>query len=138
MAENKQTSNISNNEYDELIKKNFGLKTNKEKSIVSGKVVFVDKENVIVDVGLKSEGRIPISEFTRPGQNPEINVGDSYKVYIDRVDGQNGETKLSREKAVKQVAWNKLQDSYTDGKTVLGTPFKITKKKSNKKQNLKN
>ena len=53
MAENKQTSNISNNEYDELIKKNFGLKKNTEKSIVSGKVVFVDKENVIVDVGLK-------------------------------------------------------------------------------------
>ena len=86
MAENKQTSNISNNEYDELIKKNFGLNTNKEKSIVSGKVVFVDKENVIVDVGLKSEGRIPISEFTRPGQTPELKTGDKIDVYVDKLD----------------------------------------------------
>ena len=83
MAENKQTSNISNNEYDELIKKNFGLTKNKEKSIVSGKVVFVDKENVIVDVGLKSEGRIPLSEFSRPGQNHELHVGDDIEVFID-------------------------------------------------------
>ena len=78
-------------------------------------------------MGLKSEGRIPISEFSRPGQTPEINVGDNYKVYIDRVDGKNGETKLSREKAVKQAAWNKLQDSFTNGKTVRGIPFNKVK-----------
>ena len=87
----------------QLIKKSLSFETNKEKSIVDGKVISVDKENVVIDVGLKSEGRIPISEFIRPGQSPEINIGDNYKVYIDRVDGRNGETKLSREKAVKQA-----------------------------------
>ncbi len=127
MIENKNISKISNTEYEELVKKSLSFEKNKENSIVEGKVVSIDKENVIIDVGLKSEGRIPISEFARPGQNPEINIGDNYNVYIDSVDGRNGETKLSREKAVKQAAWNKLQDSYTNGKTVLGIPFNKVK-----------
>ena len=97
MIENKNISKISNTDYEELIKKSLSFEKNKENSIVDGKVVSVDEENVVIDVGLKSEGRIPISEFTRPGQNPEINVGENYKVFIDRVDGKNGETKLSRE-----------------------------------------
>ena len=69
----------------------------------------------IVDVGLKSEGRIPLSEFTRHGEKAEVNIGDSYKVFIDRVDGKNGETKLSREKAIKQAAWHNLQDCFKNG-----------------------
>ena len=127
MIENKAISKISNSDYEELIKNSLSFEKNKENSIVEGKVVSVDKENVVIDVGLKSEGRIPISEFTRPGQNPEINVGDNFKVYIDRVDGRNGETKLSREKAVKQAAWNNLQDSFTNGNAVIGIPFNKVK-----------
>ena len=127
MIENTAISKISNSDYEELIKNSLSFEKNKENSIVEGKVVSVDKENVVIDVGLKSEGRIPISEFTRPGQNPEINVGDNFKVYIDRVDGRNGETKLSREKAVKQAAWNNLQDSFTNGNAVIGIPFNKVK-----------
>ncbi len=127
MSETKQHSKISNNEYEDLIKKNFGLEKTKEKSIVHGKVVYVDKESVVVDVGLKSEGRIPISEFVRPGKEPEIKIGDKIEVFLDKVDGINGETKLSREKAVKQAAWNKLQECFNDGKTVQGVPFNRVK-----------
>ncbi len=127
MIDSKNISKISNTDYEDLIKKSLSFETNKEKSIVDGKVVSIDKENVIIDVGLKSEGRIPISEFTRPGQSPEINIGDNYKVYIDKVDGKNGETRLSREKAVKQAAWNNLQDSFTNGKSVVGIPFNRVK-----------
>ena len=57
---------------------------------------------VIVDVGLKSEGRIPINEFSRPGIKPEIEMGQKLNVYIENVDSINGETKLSREKAVNK------------------------------------
>ena len=85
------------------------------------------KDTILIDVGLKSEGKIPISEFTRPGKSPEINVGDNYKVYIDKVDGRYAETILSREKAVKQAAWNKLQDAFTNGKTGAGIPFNRVK-----------
>ena len=73
---------------------------------------------LLVDVGLKSEGRIPLVEFTRPGQKPEIEIGENLKVFIENVDSANGETKLSREKAVKQSAWNNLQECFDNNKVV--------------------
>ena len=127
MEEIKNTSKISNTEYENLITKSLNLENNKEKSIVDGKVIAIENDVVIVDVGLKSEGRIPISEFSRLGQNLEIQVGDSLKVFIDKLDGLNGETRLSREKAVKQAAWNKLQESYDNQKFVTGIPFNKVK-----------
>ena len=127
MSVNQKTSKITNSEYESLISKNLELKNNKEKSIVEGKIVAKETDTIIVDVGLKSEGRIPITEFSKPGQNSEINIGDSVKVFVDRVDGVNGETKLSYEKALKQSAWNSLQDSFDNNKTVTGTPFNKVK-----------
>ncbi len=119
--------NITNTEYEELISKSIQLKENKAKSIVDGKVVGIENDIVIVDVGLKSEGRIPLSEFTRPGQKHEIELGESLKVFIESVDSVHGETKLSREKAVKQGAWNHLQDCYDNNKIVTGVPFNRVK-----------
>tara|TARA_B100001123_G_C15308890_1_gene1023636 strand:+ start:499 stop:2208 length:1710 start_codon:yes stop_codon:yes gene_type:complete len=126
---NLKTNNktISNSDYEELLKKTFSFEKNKEKSIVEGKVISIDKNNVVIDVGLKSEGRVPLSEFVRPNEEPNINVGDSISVYIDRLDGKNGETKLSREKAVKQASWKKLLISFEEGKIVAGTPFSRVK-----------
>lgn len=119
--------NLTNSEYEDLISKTINLKENKEKSIVEGKVVAIENDMVIVDVGLKSEGRIPLTEFTRPGQKAEVELGENLKVFIENVDSANGETKLSREKAVKQGAWNHLQDCYDNGKVVTGTPFNRVK-----------
>jgi len=127
MALNQKTSKITNSEYDSLISKNKDLKNNKEKSIIEGKIVAIEADTIIVDVGLKSEGRIPITEFAKPGKNPEINIGDSVKVFVDKLDGANGETKLSYEKALKQSAWNSLQDSFDNNKTVTGTPYNKVK-----------
>ena len=127
MNEKTNTKTISNSDYEELIKKTLIFEKNIEKSVVEGKVLSVDKNNVIIDVGLKSEGRIPISEFVRTNQDPEINVGDTVNVYIDRIDSKNGETKLSREKAIKQTSWKKLQVSFETGKTVVGVPFSRVK-----------
>ena len=127
MAVNQKTSKITNSEYENLISKNLDLKKNKEKSIVEGKIVAIETDTIIVDVGLKSEGRIPIIEFARPGKNPDINIGDSVEVFVDRVDGVNGETKLSYEKALKQSAWNNLQDSFDNNKIVTGTPYNKVK-----------
>ena len=119
--------NISNNEYEKLISKTIDIKDNKSKSIVEGKIVAIENDMVIVDVGLKSEGRIPINEFSRPGIKPEIETGQKLNVYIENVDSINGETKLSREKAVKQKAWNFLQDCYENNKVVSGTPYNRVK-----------
>ena len=100
MGEDSAISSVSNSEYEDLITKSLNLDKKKEKSIVEGKVIAIDNEAVVVDVGLKSEGRIPISEFSRPGQEAEIQIGDSLNVFIDQLDGINGETKLSRSSSI--------------------------------------
>ena len=118
---------ITNEEYEKLINNSIDKNQSKEKSIVEGKVVGIENDVVIIDVGLKSEGRVPITEFSRPGTKPEIDLGQKLNVYIENVDSANGETKLSREKAIKQSAWNHLQDCYNNNKVVTGIPFNRVK-----------
>ncbi len=118
---------ISNSEYDELISTSLKNSSAKEKSIALGKVISIENEIVTIDVGLKSEGRIPLSEFSRPGQKSEIEVGDEAEVFIENVDNANGETRLSREKAIKQKAWHDLQISFNENKVVTGIPFNRVK-----------
>jgi small subunit ribosomal protein S1 len=118
---------LSNEEYEALIAKNFEGTLVKEKTIVTGKVVSIENDLVTIDVGSKSEGRIPVSEFYRPGQKPEMHIGDSFDVFIENVDNADGETILSREKAIKQQSWNKLQDSFDNSKVVTGIPFNRVK-----------
>ena len=125
--EKTEQKKITNSDYEALISKSFENKSIREKTIVNGSVISLENDMVTIDVGLKSEGRIPLSEFTRPGQKPEISVGDSFEVYVESIDNSNGETVLSREKAVKQKAWNALQDSFDNNKVVTGTPFNRVK-----------
>ena len=120
-------SKISNSEYDSLISNSLKNASAKEKSITSGKVISIENEIVTVDVGLKSEGRIPLSEFSRPGQKMDIEIGDDIEVFIENVDNANGETLLSREKAVRQKAWHNLQESFAENKIVTGVPFNRVK-----------
>ncbi|MDC0044722.1 30S ribosomal protein S1 [Pelagibacteraceae bacterium] len=121
------SNKLSNEEYEALIAKTFEGTLVKEKTIVTGKVVSIENDLVTIDVGSKSEGRIPVSEFHRPGQKPEMNIGDSFDVFIENVDNSNGETILSREKAIKQQSWNKLQESFDNNKVVTGIPFNRVK-----------
>jgi len=118
---------ITNTEYDNLISGSLKNSSAKEKSIATGKIISIENEIVTIDVGLKSEGRVPLSEFSRPGQKSEIEVGDETEVFIENVDNANGETLLSREKAVKQKAWQNLQDSFNENKVVTGIPFNRVK-----------
>ncbi len=118
---------ISNTEYDELISNSLKNSSAKEKSIATGKIISIENDIVTIDVGLKSEGRIPLSEFSRPGHKSEVEVGDETEVFIENVDNANGETLLSREKAVKQKAWHDLQLSFDENKVVVGTPFNRVK-----------
>ncbi len=118
---------ISNSEYDTLIDGSLKNSSAKEKSIATGKIISIENEVVTIDVGLKSEGRIPLSEFSRPGQKTEVEVGDVTEVFIENVDNANGETTLSREKAVKQKAWHNLQNSFNENKVVTGVPFNRVK-----------
>ena len=126
MNQQSQTK-ISNSEYDTLIEDSLKNSSAKEKSITTGKIISIENDVVTIDVGLKSEGRIPLSEFSRPGQKTEVEVGDETEVFIENVDNANGETLLSREKAVKQKAWHNLQNSFNENKVVTGIPFNRVK-----------
>ena len=121
------SSKITNSEYDTLISDSLKNSSAKEKSITTGKIISIENDIVTIDVGLKSEGRVPLSEFSRPGQKSEIEIGDETEVFIENVDNANGETLLSREKAVKQKAWHNLQQSFSENKVVTGVPFNRVK-----------
>src|SRR3712207_3240582 len=77
----------------------------------------------VIDVGLKSEGRVPLREFAAPGQKAELNVGDEVEVYVDRVENHQGEAMLSRDRARREAAWDKLEAEYAAGNRVEGVIF---------------
>ena len=88
----------------------------KEASIIKGKIVTIIADTVFVDVGLKSEGRIAMSEFS--GQ--EIKTGDEVDVYLDRIEGRNGCVQLSRSKVAKERAWDKFEELSSSGGSING------------------
>jgi len=94
-----------------------------ERTVVKGKVVSVDSDYALIDVGLKSEGRVALKEFAPPGQPAEIAVGDQVEVFVERYEDVNGEVVLSREKARREEAWEKLEEAFDKTERVTGTIF---------------
>ncbi len=94
-----------------------------EGSVVEGRVISIENDYVTIDVGLKSEGKVPMKEFTGAEDSITVKVGDLIDVYIERLEGQNGMAQLSYEKAVRQRAWKNLEDNFKEGDTVDGTIF---------------
>ena len=107
----------------DLLAESFGENTNIEGSVVRGFVIGMEGDAVIVDVGLKSEGRVPLKELTTPGQEADINVGDEIEVYVERMEDKNGQAMLSREKARREEAWGLLEASFEKQERVTGVIF---------------
>ena len=95
----------------------------KENSVVKGQVVGIAKGIIIVDVGLKNEGRVPIEEFELASGQPLPQVGDIVDVYIEKIEGRNGRTILSREKAIREESWGHLEIACAKGEFVDGIIF---------------
>jgi small subunit ribosomal protein S1 len=91
----------------------------KEDTVVKGRVVGLDEEVIIIDVGLKNEGRVPVSEFK--GNVPSI--GDLVDVYVEKRDSRGAGTVLSREKAMREESWVRLEASHAKGEVVEGIIF---------------
>jgi small subunit ribosomal protein S1 len=89
-------------------------------SIIKGTIVAVNKDNVIVDAGLKSESVISIDQFKNAAGEIEVVVGDEIDVALDATDDGFGETILSREKAKRHEAWQVLEKAYEEKETVIG------------------
>jgi len=95
--------------------------------VVKGTIVSVDDSFVVVDVGLKSEGRIPTGEFTHGGRKMELKAGDKIDVYIDRYENKSGEIVLSREKALREAAWDDFEKAFKEGVSVMGIMYNRVK-----------
>jgi small subunit ribosomal protein S1 len=106
-----------------LLDETFGAAAGFEGSVVKGLVVAVDGDFAVIDVGLKSEGRIPLKEFSNAGQPADIKPGDLVEVFVERYEDKNGEVMLSREKARREEAWTQLERSFQDNARVNGVIF---------------
>ena len=111
------------NEFADLLGESLKDQDNFVGNVVNGTVIAVDNDFVIVDVGLKSEGRIPMHEFSKPGEDPEIKAGDVVEVYVERMENRDGESVLSREKARREEAWVELEKSHEKEERVTGVIF---------------
>src|SRR3990170_2929870 len=98
-----------------------------EGSVVKGTVVAIEKDVAVIDVGLKTEGRIPLKEFGLPGRAHDLSVGDEVDVYLERVENSAGEAVLSREKARREESWTRLEEKYKAGERVEGVIFNRVK-----------
>ena len=104
-------SQPSRDEFAALLEESLSGATLLEGNVVKGTVVGIEKDVAIIDVGLKTEGRVPVKEFGMPGSPAEMAVGDKVDVYLERVENSAGEAVLSREKARREESWVRLEES---------------------------
>ena len=124
MSNQKDDENLLVEEsFADLLAESFSESTSVEGSVVKGKIIAIEAEHAIIDVGLKSEGRIPLKEFTAPGQDPELQVGDNVEVYVERMEDKDGQALLSREKARREEAWVILERAFEAQERVTGVIF---------------
>ncbi|PJA59515.1 MAG: 30S ribosomal protein S1 [Rhodobacterales bacterium CG_4_9_14_3_um_filter_71_31] len=110
-------------EFEALLNESFTLDTLEEGAVVKGRVLAIENGQAIIDIGYKMEGRIEVKEFARPGQPADIKVGDEVEVYLDRVENAKGEAVLSREKARREEAWDRLEQANDKQERVEGQIF---------------
>lgn len=122
MSTDKQYS-PSREDFEALLKEAHKEDEKFEGRVVKGTVVTVGSDFALVDVGLKSEGRIPLREFGTPGSNDEVQIGDTIDVFVERLENAQGEAMLSREKARREESWVLLEVAYEKETVVEGVIF---------------
>ncbi len=120
-------ADIQNNQpkesFAELLDQSFQEMTSLEGSVVTGTVLSIEKDMILIDVGLKSEGRVPIREFGNNDDELNIKVGDQVEVFIERLEDANGQAILSREKARREESWVNLEKALEKQQRVNGVIF---------------
>jgi small subunit ribosomal protein S1 len=106
-----------------LLEQSLGASSGLEGTVIKGRVVAIENDMVLIDVGLKSEGRVALKEFAAPGRAAEIKPGDTVEVYLERMEDKNGEAQISREKARREEAWTQLEKSFQASERVTGVIF---------------
>ena len=115
--------NPAGEDFASLLDETLGRDTGFDGSVVTGRVVRLTDEFAIVDVGLKSEGRVALKEFATPGQKTEVKPGDVIELYVERYEDRDGSIVLSREKARREEAWTTLEKAFEANQRVNGTIY---------------
>ncbi|HZC15755.1 MAG TPA: 30S ribosomal protein S1, partial [Caulobacteraceae bacterium] len=112
----------SRDDFAALLDESFGGRDFMEGSVVKGKVVGIEKDFAIIDVGLKTEGRIQVKEFgVDDAGKPTVKIGDDVEVFLERVENALGEAVISRDKARREEAWTRLEGVYALNEPVMGS-----------------
>jgi small subunit ribosomal protein S1 len=117
----------SREDFAKLVDESFSDGHLQEGSVVKGTVVAIEREVAVIDVGLKTEGRVALREFAGPGRSAEIKVGDTVEVYLERIENALGEAVLSRDKARREESWGKLEKAFQSNEKVQGIIFNQVK-----------
>ncbi len=120
-------ASASMQEFEALLNESFEIDTPTEGSVVKGRVIAVEAEKAVIDIGYKMEGRVDLKEFARHGEASEISEGDSVEVYLERVENARGEAVISRDKARREEAWDRLEKAYAASEKVDGKIFNRVK-----------
>ncbi|MGH6867150.1 MAG: 30S ribosomal protein S1 [Methyloceanibacter sp.] len=120
-------SHPSRDEFAALLEESLTGAALQEGNVIKGTVVGIEKDVAVIDVGLKTEGRVPLKEFGMTGRTSDLSIGDEVDVYLERVENAAGEAVLSREKARREESWTKLEEKYKAGERVEGTIFNRVK-----------
>ncbi|MGP9818643.1 30S ribosomal protein S1 [Salinarimonas sp. NSM] len=117
----------SREDFAALLEESFQQNEVAEGSVVKGKVVAIEKDVAVIDIGAKTEGRVALKEFMGPGRDEPISVGSEVEVYVDRVENALGEAVISREKARREESWVKLEKAFEANERVSGMIFNQVK-----------
>jgi len=123
MAQTAQAMDMEVEDFGALFEESILSSGKTEGSVITGVIVGIEKDVVIIDVGMKSEGRVPLREFMVNNVMPELLVGDEVVVYLEKIENKNGEAVLSREKALREEAWIKLEKACATQQRVEGVIF---------------
>ncbi len=114
--------NPTRDDFAALLDESLGRGDFAEGTVVTGRVAAIEKDFAIIDVGLKTEGRIPVKEFgVDDAGKATLKVGDSVEVFLERVENAMGEAVISREKARREEAWTRLEGVYAKNEPVMGS-----------------
>jgi small subunit ribosomal protein S1 len=120
-------TNVLREDFAAMLDETFGTSDMAEGSVVKGTVVAIEKDLAVIDVGLKTEGRVALKEFNGPGRDGALKVGDVVEVYLERIENALGEAVISRDKARREESWVKLEKSFEANEKVDGVIFNQVK-----------
>src|ERR1700734_1955780 len=127
MASTAASYNPPRDDFAAMLDESFAGGNLQESSVIKGKVVGNEKDMAVIDVGLKTEGRVALREFAGPGRESDLKVGDEVEVFLDRIENALGEAVLSRDKARREESWGKLEKAFNNNEKVHGVIFNQVK-----------